>query len=144
MHFTNSSNNFENSSYSKENTYNTFNKTLKEEYYFSPDINKKLNKAMFDHSPLINDELLNKRIKCLRDINFKKIVDNYEKNNREILSKNKKKDKNILNKIISEEKKYMKLDIEKKNNKDKFDNFNIYNSNEYLLDEPLFIVEIKI
>ena len=46
---------------------------------------------MFSQSPLENDELLNKRIKNLRDTNFKNFLNNYEKNNREIISNNIKK-----------------------------------------------------
>ena len=61
------------------------NKIIKKEKNFSPQINKKYNKVMFSHSPLVNDELLNKRINKLHDTNFKKFVTNYEKNNREIL-----------------------------------------------------------
>ena len=51
---------------------------------------------MFSQSPLKNDELLNKRIKKLRETNFKKFINNYEKNNREILSNSIKKNKKIL------------------------------------------------
>jgi len=132
-----------NTSYKKSYTNNNISKD--EELLFSPDINKKFNRAMFSHSPLTNDKLLNKRLNCLRDVHFKKFVDNYEKNNREILSNSIKKNKKILNEIIKEKKGYMKLDIEKKTNKDTFDNFINYNNNNYiLLNEPLFFVEIKI
>ena len=143
-------NNFNNSCSKMQNSSNiNINKMKKN---FTPEINKKLNKTMFSYSPLINDELLNKRINKLRDSNFKKFVNNYEQNNREILSDNVKKNKNILKDIINEEKGYMKLDIEKKSNKDTFDNFKNYNyyynkenlKNKIIKNEPLFIVEIKI
>ena len=120
-----------NTSYSKSNKNN--HNILKEECFFSPEVNKKFNRGMFTHSPLVNDKLLKKRINTLRNTNFKKFVYNYKKN------------KKILKEIVNEEKKYMKLDIEKKTNKDTFDKFKdnkLYNN--YISNEPLFIVEIKI
>ena len=130
-------------------------KRIKEKYHFIPNTNKKFNREMFDKSPLDQDELLNKRIKDLRDANLARIIYNYEKNTREILSNDLKKDKNLLlNEILLEDKSGMKLDMEKKTNKDTFDNFqnfNFYdfpNLDNYLyqnkMAEPLFSVEIKI
>ena len=130
-------------------------KRNKEMYHFIPNTNKKFNREMFDKSPLDQDELLNKRIKDLRDANLARIIYNYEKNTREILSNDLKKDKNLLlNEILLEDKSGMKLDMEKKTNKDTFDNFqnfNFYdfpNLDNYLyqnkMAEPLFSVEIKI
>ena len=130
-------------------------KRIKEMYHFIPNTNKKFNREMFDKSPLDQDELLNKRIKDLRDANLARIIYNYEKNTREILSNDLKKDKNLLlNEILLEDKSGMKLDMEKKTNKDTFDNFqnfNFYdfpNLDNYLyqnkMAEPLFSVEIKI
>ena len=135
------------------NSTNTnYNKIIKKEKKFSPDINKKYNKGMFSHSPLVNDELLNKRINKLRETNFKKFVTNYEKNNREIISDSIKKNKEILKQIINKDKGYMFNYLEKKTNKDTFDNFKDYNyylnnencKNKNIINEPLFIVEIKI
>ena len=130
-------------------------KRIKEMYHFIPNTNKKFNREMFDKSPLDQDELLNKRIKDLRNANLARIIYNYEKNTREILSNDLKKDKNLLlNEILLEDKSGMKLDMEKKTNKDTFDNFqnfNFYdfpNLDNYLyqnkMAEPLFSVEIKI
>lgn len=128
------------------------NKIIKKEKNFSPQINKKYNKVMFSHSPLVNDELLNKRINKLHDTNFKKFVTNYEKNNREILGESIKKNKEMLRQIINKDKGYVFNYLEKKTNKDTFDNFKEYNyylNNENckynnIINEPLFIVEIKI
>ena len=136
-------------------------KINKETYDFKPNINKKLNREMFSQSPLNNDELVNKRIKDLRDANLFRFIQNYEKNNREIISNEIKSDKNLLKEYIFSEKKNMKLDMEKKTNKDTFDNFiNLYdlpsfeneiydkydicNDKNIQLNEPLFTVEIKI
>ena len=123
----------------------------KENFCFSPNINKKFNRKMFANSPLRNDELLNKRIQKLRDTNFKKILNSYEKNNREILSDSVKKNKEILKELISCENRGMRMDIEKRTNKDTFENFQNYDmiyGDNYLLNsqfnEPLFTVEIKI
>jgi hypothetical protein len=132
-------------------TNKNYNK-IKKEKKFSPEINKKYNKGMFSHSPLVNDELLNKRINKLRETNFKKFVTNYEKSNREILSDSIKKNKEILKQIINKDKGYMFNYLEKKTNKDTFDNFKDYNyylnnencKNKNIINEPLFIVEIKI
>ena len=145
--------NINNTSCSKIHIPNTnYTEKPKEIFRFSPNINKKFNRAMFANSPLRNDELLNKRIKKLRDTNFKKFINNYEKNNREILSDNIKKNKDILKELIScENKGGMRMDIEKRTNKDTFENFQNYDmiySDTYLLNkqfnEPLFTVEIKI
>ena len=133
-------------------------KKSKEIYNFKPSINKKLNRDMFSKSPLNNDDLVNQRIKDLRDANLFRFIHNYEKNNREIISNDIKSDKNLLKEYILSEKKGMKLDMEKKTNKDTFDNFinlydlpdldydkyDIYNYNNMHLNEPLFTVEIKI
>ena len=122
----------------------------KEIYNFSPKINKKFNRGMFSQSPLSNDELLNKRIKDLRENNFKNFINNYEKNNREILSNYIKKNKDLLKELINCENKNMRMDIEKKTNKDTFENFHnfdLYDDNYYYnnqINEPLFTVEIKI
>ena len=131
-------------------------KTEEEIYQFKPNINKKLNRVMFSKSPLNNDELVNKRVKDLRDANLYRFIQNYEKNNREFISNDIKNDKNLVKEIIFAEKKNMKLDMEKKTNKDTFDNFiNEYdlpsfenglydNYNQMQISEPLFTVEIKI
>jgi len=144
--------NINNTSCSKIHLLNSnYTEKPKEVYRFSPNINKKFNRAMFANSPLRNDELLNKRIQKLRDTNFKKFLNNYEKNNREILSDSIKRNKEVLKELISYENRGMRMDIEKRTNKDTFENFQnydmIYNDN-YLLSsqfsEPLFTVEIKI
>ena len=120
---------------------NYSNNSKEEEYSYSPDINKKFNRGVLSHTPLLNDDLQKKRINCFHSTNFK-----YDKNNREFLINNVKKNKKILNENINEEKEIMKLDIEKKTKKDNYDNFknndNIFNYD--LINEPLFIVEIKI
>ena len=129
-------------------------KKFKEIFQFAPNINKNFNREMFVKSPLDQDELLNKRIKDLREANFDRIINNYEKNIRGVLSSDIKKDKNLLKEIITAEKGGMKLDMEKKTNKDTFDNFqnfniyDLYGLNNYFyeneLNEPLFSVEVKI
>ena len=129
-------------------------KKFSETYQFIPNTNKKFNRDMFIKSPLDKDELLNKRIKDLREVNLDRIITNYEKNSREVLSNDLKKDKNLLKEIISQEKGGMKMGIEKKTCKDTFDNFQNFNFydlprlNNYLygnnIKEPLFSVEIKI
>ena len=145
ININNSLSHYINTSYKKSNRTKFDSNIDENKYSYSPDINKNFNKEMFSHSPLANDLLLKNRINCLRNINFKKNVDNYEKNNREILSNSIKKNKKILKEIIREEKGYKKLDIEKKTNKDTFDNFKNYNNYNYKKnDEPLFFVEIKI
>ena len=144
--------NINNTSCSKIHIPNTnYIEKPKEIFRFSPNLNKKFNRAMFANSPLRNDELLNKRIQKLRDTNFKKFLNNYEKNNREILSDSVKRNKNILKELISCENKGMRMDIEKRTNKDTFENFQNYDmiySDNYILNnqfiEPLFTVEIKI
>ena len=148
----NTNTNINNTSCSKIHIPNTnYIEKPKEIFRFLPNINKKFNRAMFANSPLRNDKLLNQRIQKLRDTNFKKFINNYEKNNREILSDSVKRNKDILKELISCENKGMRMDIEKRTNKDTFENFQnydmIYNEN-YLLstqfNEPLFTVEIKI
>ena len=129
-----------------------YEKKNKEIYHFTPIINKKFNSGMFKTSPLYKDELVNKRIKDLRDANLARFLYNYEKNIRGVLSDDIKKDKNLLKEIIFADKGGMKLDMEKKTNKDTFDNFQnfsdynlpnyIFNENDF--NEPLFTVEIKI
>ncbi|MBQ2600161.1 hypothetical protein II582_02085, partial [bacterium] len=89
-------------------------------------INRDFNRAMFFQSPLNDDELLNNRIAKLRNANFKKFVDNYEKKNREILSNSIKNNKDLLKEIIFMENKGMRMDIEKRTNKDTFENFQNY------------------
>jgi hypothetical protein len=123
-------------------------------FNYAPNINKKFNREMFHNSPLVQDELLNKRIKDLRNANLERLLNNYEKNTRGILSDDIKKDKNLLRQIIEGDKGNMKLDMEKRTNKDTFDNFqnfNFYNMpnynyffNQRIMQEPLFTVEIKI
>ena len=123
-------------------------------FNYAPNINKKFNREMFHNSPLVQDELLNKRIKDLRNANLERLLNNYEKNTRGILSDDIKKDKNLLKQIIEADKGNMKLDMEKRTNKDTFDNFqnfNFYNMpnynyffNQRIMQEPLFTVEIKI
>ena len=129
-------------------------KKFKEVFQFAPNINKNFNREMFIKSPLDKDELLNKRIKDLREANLDRIINNYEKNIRGVLSSDVKKDKNLLKEIISAEKGGMKLDMEKKSNKDTFDNFQNFNLYDFIglnnyfyeneINEPLFSVEVKI
>jgi hypothetical protein len=133
-----------------------YEKKSQEIFNYAPNINKNFNREMFNNSPLIQDELLNKRIKDLRNANLERLINNYEKNTRGILSDNIKKDKNLIKQIIEADKGNMKLDMEKRTNKDTFDNFqnfNFYNmpnynyyfnQNEKIIQEPLFTVEIKI
>ena len=133
-----------------------YEKKNQEIFNYMPNINKNFNREMFNNSPLIQDELLNKRIKDLRNANLERLINNYEKNTRGILSDDLKKDKNLLRQIIEADKGNMKLDMEKRTNKDTFDNFqnfNFYNMpnynyyfnhNERIIHEPLFTVEIKI
>jgi len=147
---------YDNSNLSNSKMHNSTstncNKIIKKEKKFYPDTNKKYNKGMFSHSPLVNDELLNKRINKLRETNYKKFVTNYERNNREIISDSIKKNKEILKQIINKDRGYMFDYLEKKTNKDTFDNFKNYNfyfnneniKNNNIINEPLFIVEIKI
>ena len=88
------------SAYSKLHTDNTnYTSKSKEMFNFSPNINKSFNRAMFSQSPLHNDELVNKRIKNLRESNFKRILNNYEKNNREIISNEVKNNEKLLKDI---------------------------------------------
>ena len=133
-----------------------YEKKSQEIFNYVPNINKNFNREMFNNSPLIQDELLNKRIKDLRNANLERLINNYEKNTRGILSDDIKKDKNLIKQIIEADKGNMKLDMEKRTNKDTFDNFqnfNFYNmpnynyyfnQNEKIIQEPLFTVEIKI
>ena len=143
-----------NSSCSKIHTF--YKKNIikpKEIFYYSPRINKKFNRGMFSQSPLSNDELLNRRIKNLRETNYKKFLDNYEKNSREVISNDIKNNEYLLKELMSSENKYMRMDIEKKTNKDTFENFQNFdifnndNNNNYYnipMNEPLFTVEIKV
>jgi len=133
-----------------------YEKKNQEIFNYMPNINKNFNREMFDNSPLIQDELLNKRIKDLRDANLNRILNNYEKNIRGVLSDDLKKDKNLIKEIIESDRGNMKLDMEKRTNKDTFDNFQnfnfynmpnynyFFNQNEKIIHEPLFTVEIKI
>lgn len=142
------------SAFSKVHTDNTnYTNKSKEIFNFSPNINKNLNRAMFTQSPLYNDELVNKRIKNLRESNFKRILNNYEKNNREIISNEVKNNKQLLKELILAENKQMRMDNEKRTNKDTFENFinydilydnNLYDNQMDGNNEPLFTVEIKI
>ena len=123
----------------------------KENFHFFPNINKKLDRGMFAHSPLKDDLLLNKRIQNLRETNLKKFIDNYEKNNREVLSNEIKKNQYLLKELIMAENKNMRMEIEKRTNKDTFENFqnfDVFNYDNYYYNnpqnEPLFTVEIKI
>ena len=133
-----------------------YEKKNQEIFNYMPNINKNFNREMFDNSPLIQDELLNKRIKDLRDANLNRLLNNYEKNIRGVLSDDLKKDKNLIKEIIESDRGNMKLDMEKRTNKDTFDNFQnfnfynmpnynyFFNQNEKIIHEPLFTVEIKI
>ena len=133
-----------------------YEKKNQEIFNYIPNINKNFNREMFDNSPLIQDELLNKRIKDLRDANLNRLLNNYEKNIRGVLSDDLKKDKNLIKEIIESDRGNMKLDMEKRTNKDTFDNFQnfnfynmpnynyFFNQNEKIIHEPLFTVEIKI
>ena len=143
------------SSCSKNHNFNKTNFIKpKETYNFSPKINKNFNRKMFSKSPLDNDELLNARIQNLRNAKYNKFINNFEKNRREILSNDIKNNEYLLKELINAENKYMRMDIEKKTNKDTFDNYqnydlfnsesnNNYNNNSQAI-EPLFTVEIKI
>jgi len=142
------------SAFSKVHTDNTnYTSKSKEIFNFSPNINKNFNRAMFSHSPLHNDDLVNKRIKNLRESNFKRILNNYEKNNREIISNEVKNNRQLLKELILAENKQMRMDNEKRTNKDTFENFinydilydnNLYDNQMNSNNEPLFTVEIKI
>ena len=142
------------SAFSKVHTDNTnYTSKSKEIFNFSPNINKNFNRAMFSQSPLYNDDLVNKRIKNLRESNFKRILNNYEKNNREIISNEVKNNKKLLKELILAENKQMRMDNEKRTNKDTFENFinydilydnNLYDNQISANNEPLFTVEIKI
>ena len=142
------------SAFSKVHTDNTnYTSKSKEKFNFSPNINKNFNRAMFSQSPLYNDDLVNKRIKNLRESNFKRILNNYEKNNREIISNEVKNNKKLLKELILAENKQMRMDNEKRTNKDTFENFinydilydnNLHDNQMNANNEPLFTVEIKI
>ena len=109
-----------------------------------------LKKSMFLNSPLKKDELLKRRIMELRDNNFKKVLNIYENNSREIISNKIKNNFELLKSILEADKGNMRLDIEQKSNKDTFDKYKNPKFNDYnaLLNdednEPLFTVEIKI
>ena len=93
-------------------------------YSFNPKLNKPINQKMFSQSPLNNDKLVKDKIKKLRNFNFNKKLNNYEKNNREILSKDVKKKKDILNYLINNvDEGVMRMGLEMKSNKDTFDIF---------------------
>ena len=68
-----------------------------------------------------NDELKEKIDSYI--LNTIRFVNNYEKNTREILNRDIKRDKNLMKEIIDNDKGGMKLDMEKRTNKDTFDNF---------------------
>ena len=74
---------------------------------------------------LSKDKLLSKKIKELRNANFKKKLEYFEKNNREILlSEKMKKDKRFLNHFLNNvDEGRMCLGLERKTNKDNFDVF---------------------
>ena len=87
-------------------------------------INK--NNKKFKNSMLLkNDTLVKERIKQMRNINFSKKVNYFEKNNREILlSPELKKNKKFLNHLLNNaDEGRMILGLEKKSNKDNFDIF---------------------
>ena len=93
-------------------------------FSFNPKLNKPINQKMFSQSPLNNDKLVKDKIKKLRNFNFNKKLNNYEKNNREILSKELKKKKDILNYLINNvDEGVMRMGLEMKSNKDTFDIF---------------------
>ena len=93
-------------------------------YSFNPKLNKPINQKMFSQSPLNNDKLVKDKVKKLRNFNFNKKLNNYEKNNREILSKDVKKKKDILNYLINNvDEGVMRMGLEMKSNKDTFDIF---------------------
>ena len=85
---------------------------------------------MFSQSPLANDKLVNDKIKKLRNFNFTKKLNNFEKNNREILNSNVKKDKLFINYLINNANEgRMRLSVDKKTNKDTFDKYKNINKN---------------
>ena len=117
----------------------------------SNNLHRGLKKSMFLKSPLSKDEFLNKRISKLRDNNFRKELNLYQSNSREILSNDVKKNIQKLKKILDSDKGSMRLDIEKKTNKDTFEKYKNPRFNDYDVviyddsgNEPLFTVEIKI
>lgn len=128
-------------------------------YSFNPKLNKPIKKEMFSQSPLSNDKLVKDRIKKLKNFNFNKKLNNYEKNNREILSKDVKKKRDILNYLINNvDEGVMRMGLEMKSNKDTFDIFinkkdknkNDFGHQSNVLDiinsknrYPLFEVQIK-
>ena len=140
--------------HSKIQNSSTFSKkNEKKEYYFSPSINKGYKIGKFKNSPLKDDAMLNNRIKKLRENNYEKIVNNYEKNARINLADDIKKNKKAIKELISLQEKGMRMGIEKKSNKDTFDNYlnfdmvnpeddKLISNNKFL--EPLFTMEIKI
>ena len=129
--------NDKNNSKNKENKLNNLHRGLK--------------KSMFLKSPLSKDEFLNKRISKLRDNNFKKELNLYESNRREVLSNDVKNNIQKLKNILDSDKGLMRMDIEKKTNKDTFEKYKNPKFNDYNVvifddcgNEPLFTVEIKI
>jgi hypothetical protein len=140
--------------HSKIQNSSTFSKkNEKKEYYFSPSINKCYKIGKFKNSPLKDDAMLNNRLKKLRENNYEKIVNNYEKNARINLADDIKKNKKAIKELISLQEKGMRMGIEKKSNKDTFDNYlnfdmvnpeddKLISNNKFL--EPLFTMEIKI
>ena len=103
----------------KRNDTNTNNINVIKPKKNSDKINK-ISKTLFS-----NDKLLNKKINQLRNANFKKKLEHFEKNNREILlSEKMKKDKRFLNHFLNNvDEGRMFLGLERKTNKENFDVF---------------------
>ena len=143
-------NNFNLSIKSYKNNDKNIKENISNENKINSETHFQLKRSMFLNSPLRKDELLNKRLMELRNSNFKKIVNIYENNSREVISNKIKNNIKLLKNILEADKGNMRFDIEQKTNKDTFEKyknpkFNDYNA--FLNDEdnePLFTVEIKI
>ena len=95
-------------------------------YTYTPKINTNLKVEMYSNPKLQNDELVKKKFEALRKLNFKKQLNNFQNNHREILSndllKEKRKNKQILNHLINNANEgRMCMSLEKKSNKDTFE-----------------------
>jgi hypothetical protein len=104
-------------------------------YPYSPKINIPLKMELYNNSLLQNDNLLKKKFEELRKLNFKKKLNNFQNNHREILSndlfKEKRKNKQILNHLINNANDgRMCMSLEKKSNKDTFDIFEKKNNKD--------------
>ncbi len=101
-------------------------------FSLNPTKKRPLKQKMFSQSPLANDKLVNDKIKKLRNFNFTKKLNNFEKNNREILNSNVKKNKLLINYLINNANEgRMRLSVGQKTNKDTFDKYkNINKKNE--------------